>query len=292
MHIVLLILKILLIAVLSILGLAIALLLLVLLAPVRYRAYVRKEDAFFAKASATWLGFVICGKAVYDDDGLRYRLRLFGGTIIDSERDDADGEETPDDEEAASQETDSISDDGYEPPDIPTDLDSEAEAFIADDAMPGKSGKGLFSRLGKRLDAIAGSVRLKLKALREKAVSLKNKKDGYTKLMRSAVAKEAIRVVKKQLIVLLKHIKPTKLNGQVVYGAGDPADTGKHLGYMSLLYPLDYDHIDVTPDFEEKRLEGHIYLKGRIRLWVVCWCALRVVLNRSCRAAFERFKKI
>lgn len=81
MHILLLILKILLIIVLSVIGLAVLLVLLVLIAPVRYRIYVKKYDDIFAKFTARWLGFVLCFKAVYDTEGLDYRLRLFGGTV-------------------------------------------------------------------------------------------------------------------------------------------------------------------------------------------------------------------
>lgn len=86
MHIVWLILKILLIVILSLVGLVVLLALLVLFAPVRYRAYVKKDDDIFAKFSARWLGFVLCFKVLYDSDGLRYRLRLFGGTIMGSEK--------------------------------------------------------------------------------------------------------------------------------------------------------------------------------------------------------------
>ncbi len=86
MHIVWLILKILLIVILSLVGLVVLLALLILFAPVRYRAYVKKDDDIFAKFSARWLGFVLCFKALYDSDGLRYRLRLFGGTIMGSEK--------------------------------------------------------------------------------------------------------------------------------------------------------------------------------------------------------------
>ena len=72
MHIVWLILKILLIVILSLVGLVVLLALLVLFAPVRYRAYVKKDDDIFAKFSARWLGFVLCFKVLYDSDGLRY----------------------------------------------------------------------------------------------------------------------------------------------------------------------------------------------------------------------------
>lgn len=308
MHIFLMILKILLIVVLSVLGLVIALALLVLLAPVRYKTYAQKQESVLAKVSAVWLGFVVCFKASYDDDGLVYRLRLLGGSIIDSEKagdDEADGADTVEephkkrfgkksfskktkDDSGDSGVTAADEDDGTEF----YSLDGEDADFYADDSEFETKPEGAFARLGKRLDATAKGVISKIKGISEKLNGLKKKKAGYTKLYNNVRTKEAVRVVKKQLLRLLKHLKPTKLKGRLLYGAGDPADTGKQLGYMSVLFPLYYDHIDITPDFEEKVLEGDLFIKGRVRLWTVAWCALKIIINKNCRITYKRFKKI
>ena len=77
-----------------------------------------------------------------------------------------------------------------------------------------------------------------------------------------------------------------------MYGTGDPATTGEHLGLMSVAYPLYYDKIDVTPDFSKKILEGNLYAKGRIRLGKILVVAVRVMFNKNCRAALSDFKRI
>lgn len=328
MHIFLLILKILLIVVLSVLGLVIALALLVLLAPVRYKAYAQKQESVLAKVSATWLGFVVCFKASYDDEGLVYRLRLFGGSIIDSEKSGKiDEENEPDIEEAAEE---SEVQDGAEETEEPgvqggaedieepeeqdsaeeeekpeeqhsadeTDapefysLDGDDADFYTDESEFEIKPEGVFARLGKKIDAAAKGVSSRIKSISEKLSGLKKKKAGYTKLYNNARTKEAVKVVKKQLIRLLKHLKPTKVRGRVRYGSGDPADTGKHLGYMSVLFPLYGDNIDITPDFEEKVLEGDLFIKGRIRLIKVVRCGLGIIINKNCRITYKRFKKI
>ena len=61
---------------------------------------------------------------------------------------------------------------------------------------------------------------------------------------------------------------------------------------MSVLFPLYYDHIDITPDFSEKRLEGDIMIKGRIRLWTVGWCVLKVIWNKNVKITISRYKKM
>lgn len=85
LHIFLLILKILLITVLILIGLVLVLLLLLLFVPVRYRFYAEKHDNFICKLKASWLGFVFCFKANYDENGFVYWLRSFGGTLVSNE---------------------------------------------------------------------------------------------------------------------------------------------------------------------------------------------------------------
>lgn len=314
MHILLLILKILLIIVLSVIGLAVLLVLLVLIAPVRYRIYVKKYDDIFAKFTARWLGFVLCFKAVYDTEGLDYRLRLFGGTVWGSEKSkkesnepDDDGESDGDDmdsvagiekKEACAEPADSVSEEsesvGKSDPDLTEypSIDSEDEDFVLSDSEFEEHQSGIFRRIGRKIDSVCGMIADKAKLISDKLKSLKKKKDGYTKLVNNVRTKEAIRVTKAQLIAVLKHLKPTKVKGQLVYGTGDPATTGQHLGYMSVLFPLYCDHIDVTPDFMEKRLEGDLFMKGRVRLITIGWYVLKVIWNKNVKITISRFKKI
>jgi hypothetical protein len=98
--------------------------------------------------------------------------------------------------------------------------------------------------------------------------------------------------MKAQLIILLKHIKPRRWKGKLTYGTGDSATCGQHLGYMSILFPVYGDNFDITPNFNEKICEGDIFMKGRIRLWTVGICILKVLLNKNCKITIDRFKRI
>lgn len=296
MHIVLLILKILLIIVLSLIGIVVLLALLVLFAPVRYKLYARKQEDIWAKFTATWLGFVLCFKMVYDQsDGLDYRLRLFGGTLFGSEKnkkgDGTDKEGFVEHEPVHEMKTGSDEKETSFEQEFPS-ADNEDREFLLEDKEFEYKTEGILGRIGRRLDAVCRSITEKYKSISEKIAGLKKKKDGYTKLVNNVRTKEAIRVVKVQLVALLKHLKPSKLKGQIVYGTGDPASTGQHLGYMSVLFPLYYDHIDITPDFEQKRLEGDLMAKGYIRIWTVGLCVLKVIWNKNVKITMSRFKKI
>ena len=61
---------------------------------------------------------------------------------------------------------------------------------------------------------------------------------------------------------------------------------------VSLLFPLYYDNIDITPDFSEAWLEGDLFMKGRIRLGTIGWSVLKVIWNKNVKITIARLKKI
>lgn len=378
LHITLLILKILLFTVLILLGLAIVLLLLLLLVPFRYKVYADKHEKFVAKLKVSYMGFVLCLKADYNEDGLYYRLKTFGGTLMDNRHkmtpeeareaekrkqekeakkqakkdlketkkkakqeikeirkqaklarkngmsvqnpETGEAEVKADKPEAASSDkekilhenifgkgensdTDNVSDKetaygeenitGREKTSDEDDsLKADAIRFIKNDADLYDIACGIKKLIGGFIDKVAGKIYRIIANGIEKFRSLKDMKDSYMGFIRKENTRLALTVVKFNLISLLKTIGPKKLTGELVYGTGDPATTGEHLGLMSVAYPLYYDKIDVTPDFSKKILEGNLYAKGRIRLGKILVVAVRVMFNKNCRAALSDFKRI
>lgn len=320
LHIFLLILKILLITVLILIGLVLVLLLLLLFVPVRYRFYAEKHDNFICKLKASWLGFVFCFKANYDENGFVYWLRSFGGTLVSNEdgfseesqeetdtetevaeseketrmrekaevreakklkkqekaetrkakkqekREQAEAEKTKktekqEAEDAESDQQDGLSDQMMQDAD-PDREDRDANREFAEDHSEfQKSPETIFTRIGK-------------------------------KFVRAGTTKQAFQVLKRNVILLLKHLNPTKIKGQVTYGSGDPASTGKQLGYLSLILPLYYNKINITPDFSKKILEGDIFIKGRIRVYNILYYCCKVYFNKYVKRSMAYLKKI
>ena len=398
LHITLLILKILLFTVLILLGLAIVLLLLLLLVPFRYKVYADKHEKFVAKLKVSYMGFVLCLKADYNEDGLYYRLKTFGGTLMDNRHkmtpeEAREAEKRKQEKEAKKQarkdlketkkkakqeikeirkqaklarkngmsvqnpetgeaevkadkpevvfdvkkqdvawsreassdkekilhenisgkgensDTDNVSDketaygeenvtggektsDKEKTSDEDDSLKADAIRFIKNDADLYDIACGIKKLIGGFIDKVAGKIYRIIANGIEKFRSLKDMKDSYMGFIRKENTRLALTVVKFNLISLLKTIGPKKLTGELVYGTGDPATTGEHLGLMSVAYPLYYDKIDVTPDFSKKILEGNLYAKGRIRLGKILVVAVRVMFNKNCRAALSDFKRI
>lgn len=371
LHIFLLILKILLFTVLILVGLVLVLLLLLLFVPVQYQFYAEKHDNFICKLKASWLGFVFCFKANYDENGFIYWLRSFGGTLVSNE----DGfseegqEETDTEAEAAENETESRmrekaeareakklekreqaearktkklekreqaevrkakkqekreqaeirkaqkqeSEDTESDQDIITDADDQQDGspgqimqdsdsdredrdtnreFAEDHSEFEKSPETIFTRIGKKFDRFVLAVKGKIEAVIRKLHRMKDKTEQYKKFVRAGTTKQAFQVLKQNVVLLLKHLNPTKIKGQVTYGSGDPASTGKQLGYLSLILPLYYNKIDITPDFSQKILEGDIFIKGRIRVYNILYYCCKVYFNKYVKRSMAYLKKI
>ena len=340
LHIFLLILKILLITVLILIGLVLVLLLLLLFVPVRYRFYAEKHDNFICKLKASWLGFVFCFKANYDENGFVYWLRSFGGTLVSNEdgfseesqeetdtetevaeseketrmrekaevreakklkkqekREQAEVEkakktEKQEAEDAESDQQDGLSDQMLQDADLDReDRDANREFAEAHSEFQ-KSPETIFTRIGKKFDRFVIAVKDKIEAVVRKLHHMKDKAEQYKKFVRAGTTKQAFQVLKRNVILLLKHLNPTKIKGQVTYGSGDPASTGKQLGYLSLILPLYYNKIDITPDFSKKILEGDIFIKGRIRVYNILYYCCKVYFNKYVKRSMAYLKKI
>lgn len=85
-HILLVILKFIGIVLASILGLILFLLLIVLFGPIGYRAKGRAQsEEIFLEGKASWLGFVLRGKVLYQNGKLHWYFRIFGILLASNE---------------------------------------------------------------------------------------------------------------------------------------------------------------------------------------------------------------
>ncbi len=71
----------------------------------------------------------------------------------------------------------------------------------------------------------------------------------------------------------------------------DPAATGEILAVWGMLYPVIGGYVDVAGDFERKRLEGHLLLKGKIRFFTFLRVAVKIYFNKDIRKLYKLLKK-
>lgn len=113
----------------------------------------------------------------------------------------------------------------------------------------------------------------------------------YIELWESQVCKDALTLCKKQLLRVLKQIRPRKFSLQLHIGTGDPATTGQIVAWYSMLYPYIGNSIKINPEFDDKVLEGRLLAKGRITVVVLLSVAWKVYFDKNLRKFLKLLKK-
>jgi len=127
--------------------------------------------------------------------------------------------------------------------------------------LPAKKVKGLFRTLRKIF-----------KNIRSKTEWLSRLKEFW----KSENTQGMVCIFKDNVIHLLRKIKPKVLRGTIFFGTGDPCTTGRILGVAAILYAAYGKGIQVLPDFEEARLEGELYVKGRLSVITLLLIVIKI----------------
>ncbi len=151
--------------------------------------------------------------------------------------------------------------------------------------------KGLFERICDKISDIFAKIGTFITGVKDKLSSvwqsIIQKKEDATEKVNDMIRiindegnREFARFVWEQLKYLLKKIKPTKGRLYVHFGMDDPETTGKIAMYLAVLYGLMGIEINIHPDFDEKVMEGELYLKGKLQLITILIIAVRLYMNK------------
>lgn len=113
----------------------------------------------------------------------------------------------------------------------------------------------------------------------------------YKEVWEREETKQAFAVCKKQLGRLLKHLKPLKFQTYMHIGLSDPATLGQILSVHGMLYPLIGKNVRIVPDFENEVLEGNIFIKGRITVFVLLRTAWILYFDKNIKYLIRLLKK-
>lgn len=324
-HIVLLILKIAGIVLLSLLGILILLVLMVLFVPVRYNISADYHSRLTANIKISWLLNVLRLKASYANDLSVKAYAMFfkifdNNSDKEKKQKNKEGDKYIDDMYGAdsSQETagqyaagrqnetsgaGNSQDTAVQVEALEADIKQHIESrsnnqHNEDD----KHNRQSVSQPHKKKDLI-GRLKAALNSVKDKLISIKSK---FKKLLKAIVDKkrsawkkindlkviindeenkELVRLIKKELKELIREITPVKYDVNVRYGCEEPYMTGRILGVIAVIYGITGVQFNITPEFEQKVLEGDIYMKGRVRIYRLLLIALRVYKN-------NRFRKL
>ena len=102
---------------------------------------------------------------------------------------------------------------------------------------------------------------------------------------------DAKALVLKTLLRLLKEMLPVKGSGAITYGAGDPAGTAAVMQAAAVLYPFCGESFEITPDFEGSTLDADIDIRGRVRIYVFVFAALRLLACKQIRTMYKLVRR-
>lgn len=304
------------ILVLGLLGLILLAVLLGLLAPVRYRAKLKKreapEEVLFADGLVSWLNPLVRVRIRYTDKKLSYTVRLLGIAILNSEKpkkeksekkrrkdsreDSVKKEETAELPESVPETVENTwteTDSEEKPQDAFREGENEAES--GDSVKENTEKESFFVKIKKffeKVKAFPGKIKKKVTHFIDTIKLLWHKKEKVVLFLQDELHKQALgrgwNTVKK----LFRHILPGKIKGQLEFGTGDPESTGKALGVLGVLYAWYGKGITIVPDFYEKRVVADLTLKGRIRFGTVLLMGLGLIRDKQVKRFIKNGKKL
>lgn len=308
LHIVLTLLKIIVFFLLTLLGIALLLVFMVLASPVSYEFSGGWDGKPHLKGRVYWLYRILRISVIMKNGQPEARISIFGRVMGSGEKAEhkeekngntlkeeqaplineknetvsedvleereffsEEDEAIPKEAGAASQEAEEFSEeDGFfrEEDESLWDIESEPEEIPETGFVQGSTGEtgSVLSVIRKVLDFInLPSVRLLLGKLRK----------GIGRIIR--------------------HLRPSDLRIRARIGTEDPSLTGRIMELAAVLYAFYGDHIEIAADFDKKVLEAVFSVKGRLipgyLIVKILGMALRILLNRECRAFYREIKE-
>lgn len=272
------------IVLLVILGLVLFLCAAVLFIPVRYVVRCTTGASIYVGFSASWfLRVVKLQKNLSEPD---VRLYLFGIDVTNIKKRFRRGKGKKQQTVRRTKHAEAVVDDMDE---------SEAQKVKADQKESERIRENIHtdyeeaSESGKSADDSAEKENVAGK--RKKSFSF-DRISSIITFIRGNENRSGIRKVKKEIAALVKYLSPRRVKGNIVFGTGDPCTTGWALGLISM-FPAAYtDGLNVSPDFEEKKLDVNAYVRGRIRVLYLLRLFLRGYMDKETKTVLRQASEL
>lgn len=145
--------------------------------------------------------------------------------------------------------------------------------------------------LWEKIQNFIENIQYTIRNICDKIKTVQNDIQYYSDVVKSDVFQNTLSLCKKELCRLLKGILPGTFEADLVVGMDDPASTGQILAVCGMLYPVLGEHINVVGDFEQKRLEGRIFMKGRIYGITLLYVCVKIYFNKNVKKMYKLLKK-
>ena len=140
--------------------------------------------------------------------------------------------------------------------------------------------KGFFENIQYTIQNICDKIR-----------SVSDTIEYYREVIAGETFQRSFALCKGELLTIARSLKPKRFEAALVVGTDDPALTGEILAVCGMLYPILGPKVNVAGDFEKKRLEGRVFVKGKLRLFTFIRAAVRIYFNKEIRKLYGLLKK-
>ena len=313
MGVLLTVLKIIGILLLILLGTVLAILLMILLVPVRYRARGSYHENPEGTADLTWLLHLIHLTIGYRDE-VYYSLKIAGHVFADSgpeETAEADGtaqdtaggtgeenleeafsltDSVPDSNGGMiSAEKDSLPEGNSSPDDlVHVDLPESLSKSHTEKKQRRRKKLSFVKWLEKIISRVISRISSAFRNVRRNWRRVEKKYRYIRNVIEDERNRRTVRLLLRQIRRLAGHILPRKADGYVSFGFEDPETTARVLEVCAFLYPFYRGCVSVTPYFDRNCLDGELTVTGRVRIGTVLWIVLRMFLDRNFRKWLKR----
>ena len=308
MSIFLLILKIIGIILLSIISLLLIIIALILFVPIRYRIIANKfEDSdFYAEIKLTWLLHFINILIKYTDD-LYYRVRVILIPIKKSDnlkkhKNNSKKTEPDPNDTKSIDERENISDESANEDISDNEISKNKEEIVStsdldendDDNIKFDENKGIIYKIRfvlTKFFEFLFNIKEKLNEAYNTVVNIVKDIDYYINALKDERNKKVISLCLSQASSIINNIKPKVFNGNLTIGIDEPYTMGQILSIYGILFPIIHDKITINPVYDKEVIEGDLYIKGRISVFVLIRAAIKIYFNRDYKRMIKIFKK-
>lgn len=142
-----------------------------------------------------------------------------------------------------------------------------------------------------KIKSIFENIQYTIQNICDKIRSVSNTIGYYKGVIEGEPFRRSFALCKKELLTIFKRLKPDRFEAALIVGMDDPATTGEILAVCGMLYPLLGPQVNVVGDFEKKRLEGRVFIKGKLRFSTFIRAAVRIYFNKDIRKLYGLLKK-
>lgn len=314
LHILLTILKVIGIIILVLISLVILIIAAILFVPIRYSIdaiYDRKVKNLDFKIKITYLLHLISVKYIYKDDGLSIKIFGIKTHFFDKETkamEEKINKETKMFEKMSSEIKDNMSEmpevyeqlkkideerdrlaenvnkkeENIENNNKDNDTEENTEEFIKVEKQ------NIFSRIYSKIKAIIIKIKYRFIKFCDTIKKICKNVNDLKEFISDDNTKEAFGFLKKEALILLKHIRPRRIKGYVHFGFDDPSYTGNLLGLIYMILRGSPKEFRINTDFENKVFDGEIHAKGRVQCYLLLIIGIRLYKNDNLKLLLER----